>query len=202
MPELNFIEILDLVGTFVFALSGTLAAANQRFDVFGAFIIAFVTAVGGGTLRDVLIGAHPVGWMQDLRYLYLIIAAVFVAYFFKRHILKLRKTLFLFDTIGIAIFTILGLEKTLAIGLSPEVAIMMGMVSAVFGGVMRDILCNLVPLIFQKEIYATACLIGAVLYLILCHYLSQNLAITTTVLAIIIIRIAAVKNRWSLPVIR
>ncbi len=196
------IDTLDMIGTFVFAISGTLAASNQRFDVFGAIVIAFVTAVGGGTLRDVLIDSHPVAWMQDLRYLYVILAAVACSYFFKRYILKLRKTLFLFDTIGIGIFTILGLQKTLDMGLSPIIALMMGTVSAVFGGVIRDMLCNLVPLIFRKEVYATACIAGGLLFLLLSKYLSQDLCIIITVSAIILIRIVAVRQKWSLPVIK
>jgi uncharacterized membrane protein YeiH len=199
---MNAIEMLDMIGTFVFAISGTLAASNQRFDVFGAIVIAFVTAVGGGTLRDVLIGSHPVAWMQDLRYLYVILSAVLCSYFFKRYILKLRKTMFLFDTIGIGLFTILGLQKTLEMGLSPIIALMMGTVSAVFGGVIRDILCNLVPLIFRKEVYATACIAGGLLFLLLSKYLPQEICILITVSAIILLRIVAVRQEWSLPVIK
>lgn len=200
--NIHALDTLDLIGTFVFAISGTLAASNQRFDVFGALVIAFVTAVGGGTVRDLLIGSHPIAWMQDLRYLYTIIAAVICSYFFKRYILKLRKTLFLFDTIGIGLFTILGVQKTLDMGLSPVIAVMMGTVSAVFGGVIRDTFCNLVPLIFRKEVYATACIVGAVLFLFLSRYLSQDICILITVTAIILLRIVAVRQKWSLPVIK
>ena len=154
----QLIYILDLTGTFVFAISGTLTAINKKFDIFGAAVIAFVTAVGGGTIRDLLIGSQPVGWMRDLNYLVVIAAAVPISLLFRHYILKLRRTMFLFDTIGIGLFTILGLQKTLSFGLAPVVALMMGIVSAVFGGVVRDILCNEVPLIFRKEIYA--CLEG------------------------------------------
>ena len=159
-----WIYAIDIAGTFVFAISGALAASEKRFDIFGAGILALVTAVGGGTLRDVLIGSTPVGWMQDLNYLIVIGAAVVISFFGKTYILKLRRTLFLFDTIGIALFTLLGLQKTLALGLSPVIAILMGVVSAVFGGVLRDVLSNVEPLIFRKEIYATACLAGGVLF--------------------------------------
>ncbi len=150
----------------VFAISGVLTALDKKFDVVGATIIGFVTAVGGGTLRDVMIGETPVGWMKDLNYLYVIFAAIPLCYFFEKAILKLRKGVFLFDTIGIGLFTILGLQKTLAIGLSPLVAVLMGIVSAVFGGVIRDVLCNEVPLIFRKDIYTSACLLGAIVFLI------------------------------------
>ena len=148
---MNLIYTLDLIGTLVFAISGTLTAANKRFDIFGAFVIAFVTAVGGGTIRDILIGSHPVGWMKDLNYLVMIAAGVVLSTFFSRYIQRLRKTLFLFDTIGIGLFTVLGLQKTLSFDVSPVIAIMMGAVSAVFGGVVRDVLCTEIPLIFPKR---------------------------------------------------
>lgn len=200
---MDVIYTLDLIGTFVFAISGTLTAAEKKFDVFGAFVIAFVTAVGGGTIRDVLIGSHPVGWMKDLNYLYLIALTVPVSFFFRQHIVKLRKTMFLFDTIGIGLFTILGFQKTLDLGLSPLVAIMMGTVSAVFGGVLRDTLCNEIPLIFRKEIYAMACVFGASLFFLLDTFLPYHqVNIAITVGAIIIIRTLAVKRNWTLPVIQ
>jgi len=131
---MNLIYVLDLIGTFVFAISGTLAAVEKRFDLFGAAVLAFVTAVGGGTLRDLLIGNTPVGWMRDLNYLLCIGLAIPLSFFFHTYIQRLRKTMFLFDTIGIGLFTILGLKTTLGIGLSPVIAVMMGTVSAVFGG--------------------------------------------------------------------
>lgn len=200
---MNTIYILDLLGTFVFAISGTATAADKKFDLFGATIIALVTAVGGGTIRDLLIGQTPVGWMKDLNYLAAIGLAVPVTYFFKTALLRLRRTLFLFDAIGIGLFTILGLQKTLSAGLSPVVAVLMGTVSAVFGGVLRDILCNEVPLIFRKEIYATACMAGAVLYCLLDGLgLKYHLNLAATVSFIITLRVMAVQRGWGLPVIK
>lgn len=196
---MGLIYALDITGTLVFAISGAISASERKLDAFGALVIAFVTAVGGGTLRDVLIGSTPVAWMREMNYLYLIVLAVLLTFFFKAFLLKLRKTFFLFDTIGIALFTILGVQKTLDMGLSPPIAVIMGTVSAVFGGVTRDILCNEVPLIFRKEVYATACMIGAVCYLIFSSYLDQGLSMILTVLLIITIRIMAVKYKWSLP---
>ncbi len=194
------IQTLDLLGTFVFAISGTLAAAEKRFDVFGAAVLGFVTAVGGGTIRDVLIGNTPVGWMRDLSYLYLILLAVPVSYFFRTYIQKLRRTMFLFDTIGIGLFTILGLKTTLAIGLSPAIAVMMGTVSAVFGGVVRDVLSREVPLIFREEIYATACIIGGLCYLALRKLgVEEDWNTFITVLMVIAIRVVAVKWHLRLP---
>lgn len=199
---MEIIYLLDLIGTLVFAISGTLTAASKRFDVFGAGVIAFVTAVGGGTIRDLLIGSTPVGWMLDLNYILMIGAAIPLSYFFRALIQKLRRTLFLFDTIGISLFTILGLQKTLEFGISPLIAVMMGTVSAVFGGVVRDILCNEVPLIFRKEVYATACIMGACLFLLLRHFgLDYYWNVGLTVVFIFVLRTLAVRRMWSLPVL-
>lgn len=199
----SWIYLIDIAGTFVFAVSGALAASEKRFDIFGAGILALVTAVGGGTLRDVMIGSTPVGWMQDLNYLLVISAAVLISHFFKAYILKLRRTMFLFDTIGIGLFTILGLQKTLSVGLSPVIAIMMGAVSAVFGGVLRDVLSNEVPLIFREEIYATACLAGGLFFVIFQWiWPAPVINMLAGIGVVITIRALAVRKHWSLPVIR
>jgi len=199
---MEIIYLLDLIGTLVFAISGALTAMSKKFDIFGAAVIAFVTAVGGGTLRDLLIGSTPVGWMLDLHYLLMIGLAIALSFFFRQSIQKLRRTLFLFDTIGIGLFTILGLQKTLVLGISPVIAVMMGTVSAVFGGVIRDILCNEVPLIFRKEIYATACIAGACLFLVLQKLnLAYYWTVLITVFFIIILRTYSVKKHWSLPIL-
>lgn len=200
---MNVIYTIDLAGTLVFAISGALAASEKQLDIFGASIFALVTAVGGGTLRDVLIGSTPVGWMKDLNYLIIIIIALPVSYFFKTYILRLRKTMFLFDTIGIGLFTVLGLQKTLSLGLSPAIAIIMGAVSAVFGGVIRDVLSNEVPLILRKEIYATACLAGGCVFLLSEWIFSNpNLSMIIAIVFIIIIRMLAVLRHWELPFVR
>lgn len=201
---MDFIYTIDLIGTFVFAISGVLTAARQKFDLFGASVIAFVTALGGGTLRDMLIGSTPVGWMLDLNYILLISITVPLSFFFRPHIQKLRRTMFLFDAIGIGVFTILGLEKTLELDISPIIAVIMGVVSACFGGVVRDVLCNVVPLVFRGTIYATACVSGAILYLLLRKIvtLDYEIAMSITIVFITIVRILAVKNKWTLPEMR
>ena len=197
---MDIVYYFDLVGTFVFAISGVLTASSKKFDVFGASVIAFVTAIGGGTLRDLLIGSHPIAWIKDLNYLYIIIAAVIVSIIFKKYVLKLRKTLFLFDTIGIGVFTIIGVQKSLDLGISPIIAIMMGTISAVFGGVIRDILTNETPLIFRKEIYATPCILGGLLYFLLSSTaIDIRIISLLTALLIISIRLLAVKKKWALP---
>lgn len=196
---MDWIYALDLIGTMVFAVSGVLTAIHNKFDIVGSLIIGLVTAVGGGTLRDILIGETPVGWMKDVNYLWVILIAVILAYSFRPHITRFRKGMFLFDTIGIGLFTILGLQKTLGVGLSPIIAVMMGTVSAVFGGVIRDVLTGVVPLIFRAEIYATACLAGGLIFLLLEQIFPQEIVNMVVSMAIVfVIRFFAVKKKWSL----
>ena len=196
---MDFILWIDYAGTLAFAISGVLAGVERKFDFFGVFILGFVTAVGGGTLRDLLIGSTPVGWMQNEVYIYLIIAAVAICFVWKDTIVKMKRELFLFDTIGIGLFTVLGLQKTLSLGLSPLVAVMMGVVSAVFGGIIRDVLSSHTPLIFRKEIYAFACLAGAVLFLVTDTYFRSEIAMCAAIFTVIVIRILAIKRHWSVP---
>ncbi|MFT6244376.1 MAG: putative membrane protein YeiH [Salibacteraceae bacterium] len=197
--KIDPIIAIDILGTFVFALSGVIAAVEKKFDLFGTIILAFVTAIGGSTLRDVLIGQTPVGWMKSDVHVWIILLALPVSYFFLKQLRRLRKTFLLFDTIGIGLFTILGLETALDSGLSPVIAIMMGVVSAVFGGVIRDVLSNQVPLIFRKEIYAFACLAGALVYMGL-DYLSiwSELKLVLSILTVIAIRLLSIRFKWSI----
>jgi uncharacterized membrane protein YeiH len=198
---MEWIYILNLVGVYVFAISGTLTAIYNKFDVVGATIIGFITALGGGTLRDILIGETPVGWMQDTVSLWVILAAVITSYVFRQSIQKLRKGMFLFDTIGLGLFTILGLQKTLELGLSPVIAVLMGVVSAVFGGVIRDVLSNVVPLIFRSEIYASACVAGAIVFLVLDGFsVPLELSMIVAMVAVFLIRYFAVKRKWVLKI--
>lgn len=200
---MELIYVLDILGTFAFAISGALVASDKKFDLFGVIIIAFVTAVGGGMLRDVLIDAHPINWIGDLNYLWTILAAVVVTFLFKSKILPLYKTLFLFDTVGISVFTLLGLQKGVSFDLHPIVALIMGMISAVFGGVLRDVLTNKIPLIFEKEIYASACLAGGLSYLILSNFIAnEDINFVISAVVIITIRLLAVKLKLQLPKIK
>lgn len=197
---MELIYVLDILGTFAFAISGAQVAKKKQFDIFGVIIIAFVTAVGGGMIRDVLINAHPINWIGDLNYVWTILIAVLTMYLFRSKVAHLSKTLFLFDTIGISVFTLLGLQKGLDYNLHPFLALIMGMVSAVFGGVIRDVLTRQVPLIFKKEIYASACLIGGVVYLSLGFLdVSENIQFVLSGLVIFVIRLVAVKYKLELP---
>lgn len=201
--DVIMIEILDFIGVFVFAISGVLTAINKKLDLFGVFIIAFVTALGGGTLRDALIGRTPIGWMQDLNYVYLIIAGYVVAILFRNYLNKLRLSLFLFDTIGLGVFTLIGIEKGLEYGLHPVICISLGTITATFGGLIRDILCNEIPLLLRKgTIYATICIIGGVLFFVLRKFeLQDSINELVTSIFIIVFRLAAVKYKMSLPVL-
>ncbi|HMB99402.1 MAG TPA: trimeric intracellular cation channel family protein [Flavobacteriaceae bacterium] len=190
---------VDILGTIAFAISGVLVAMHKRMDIFGIIIIAFVTAIGGGTLRDVLTGQTPVNWMLDITYTYVIIGASIFAIVLKNKINYLRTSLFLFDTIGIGLYTVVGVEKGIALGLHPILCIALGAVTACFGGVIRDMLCNEIPVIFRKEIYATACLLGGVSYFLLSNFLGDQLTFMIAGAVVIIIRLLAVKFKIALP---
>ena len=193
-------HFLDLIGTMAFALSGALTAMSKKMDPFGVFIIAFVTAVGGGTLRDILIGRTPVGWMLDLNYVYVISVGFVLAIIFRKKFDKLRTSLFLFDTIGLGVFTLIGLEKGIHIGLHPIICVALGTMTACFGGVIRDILCTEIPVIFRREIYATLCILGGIVFFILRDLKLENDVLYLTTSSIIIsLRLMAVKFKWYLP---
>lgn len=193
-------HLLDIIGTMAFAMSGALTAMNKKLDPFGVFIIAFVTAVGGGTLRDIMIGRTPVGWMLDLKYVYVIIMGFVLAIIFRKKFDRLRTSLFLFDTIGLGVFTLIGLEKGINIGLHPVICIALGTMTACFGGVIRDILCTEIPVIFRREIYATICILGGIVFFLLRKLnLDDDVLYLTTSLVIILVRLMAVKYKWYLP---
>ena len=198
--ELSLFNILDMLGTIAFAISGALSAMNRRLDPFGIFIIAFVTAIGGGTIRDILVGNNPVTWMENTVYVYLIGIVTIFAIIFRNKLNYLKKSLFLFDTIGLGVFTITGVETGIVNGLDPIISVALGAMSGTFGGVIRDILCNEIPVIFRKEIYATACLIGALVYVTLYDLnVDADIIYLVTSLIVIGIRILAVKYHLTLP---
>lgn len=191
---------IDILGTIAFAISGVLIAFNKRMDLFGILIIAFVTAVGGGTLRDLLLGDVPVSWMTDITYSYVIIGSAIFAIVLRNKINYLRTSLFLFDTIGIGLYTLIGVEKGINAELHPLICIALGTITASFGGVIRDILCNEIPVIFRKEIYATACILGGVVYFLLVKLpIDNNLVFIISGSVVIAIRLLAVKFKIGLP---
>ncbi|MAO17765.1 trimeric intracellular cation channel family protein [Flagellimonas marinaquae] len=193
-------QTIDILGTIAFAISGVLVAMEKRLDLFGVLIIAFVTAIGGGTLRDLLIGNTPVGWMHDLTYVITIFISVVFAILFVNKLKYLRKSLFLFDTIGIGLYTMVGVEKGLEAELLPVICIFLGTMTACFGGVIRDILCNEIPVIFHKEIYATACILGALSYFLIIQFpVKDEYAYIAAILVVILLRLLAVRFKITLP---
>jgi uncharacterized membrane protein YeiH len=196
----NFLNIIDILGTFAFAVSGAFSAMEKKLDPFGTLIIAFVTAIGGGTIRDVLVGNFPVNWLVNDLAILIIFASAVLSMLFASYLKQLAAALFVFDALGLGLFTIIGLEIGLSKGFSAGVCIALGTISACFGGVLRDVLLNKVPLIFQKEIYALACIIGGIIYyFLLSSNLNDNISKVICILLIFAIRIIAVRFKLSLP---
>jgi len=196
---MSWIYFVDLFGTLIFAISGVLTAIQKKFDLVGSLVIGFVTAIGGGTIRDLLIGKSPVGWLLDRNYFVAIVLGYIIAYSAQHKIIRYKKSMFLFDTIGIGLFTVLGIETAKDYNLNLEICIIMGVVSACFGGIIRDVLTNEIPLIFRKEIYATACLAGGVGYVTLEQFSPyDDFNIISSIVVVFIIRYFSIKNKWSL----
>ena len=197
---MELLKIIDIAGIAVFSISGVFAAMEKKLDVFGVFIIAFITALGGGTLRDVLIGQLPVSWMYNLNYGLIVLLSTLAAMFFSNIIGNYQKTLLTFDSLGLGLFTVVGIQKGILLDFHPAVCIALGTITACFGGVIRDILLNNIPLIFQKEVYATACIIGGVVYFVLMR-LQMNEMITemVSITFIVVFRLVAVRFNWQLP---
>lgn len=196
--QFNF--AIEVLGTIAFSMSGSFAAMQKRLDPFGVLIIAFVTSVGGGTVRDLLLDI-PVFWMHDLLMCALIIITSVVSMVFKSLEKNFKVTLFIFDSFGLGLFTIIGIQKGLNAGIHPLICIGLGTITGCFGGIIRDILLNRIPLIFRKEIYATACIVGGAAFLFMTKYtpLSYTFVQIFTILLIVAIRTLAVKYHWQIP---
>lgn len=199
-PVEQIIDLITVAGVFAFAISGALTAMEKKLDVFGVFIIAFATAVGGGSLRDVIIANRSVFWLIEPVYTYVAIGGTVFAILFRKKLGYLRKTLSLFDTIGLALYTIIGVQIGIQSDLSGVSCIALGTITGVFGGVIRDILVNDVPLIFQKEIYATISILGGSMFYILSHYGFDGIWVQLlAIFTIIILRSLVVHFEIKLP---
>ncbi len=197
---MSVIYFLDLFGTFVFAVSGAILAMRKKMDIFGVIVVGFVTAVGGGTFRDLLLGKTPVFWLHDKYYFIVILCGTVATFLFSATILKVENMLRIADAIGLGTFTIIGIEVGLNSNLSPLFAVMMGIITASFGGAVRDVVCQEIPLILSREIYATACLIGGMIYFFLKWLgLNHSLTISVSVFIIITVRMISIRLNWSLP---
>lgn len=191
--------MLEILGTFAFALSGIRHASGKHFDWFGGYVCGFAVAIGGGTIRDVMLGVTPF-WMTDIKYVLCTGVALFAAILFHKYTKRLNNAWFVFDTLGLALFTIAGIQKTIGLGHPFWVAIIMGCITGVAGGIIRDVLLNNVPVIFHKEIYAMASVAGGIIYWgLLMLNIGVPIAVISTFLIICIIRFIAVRYHISLP---
>lgn len=201
MTESTFLFIIEVLGTMAFAISGIRLAATKQFDWFGAYTVGLVTAIGGGTLRDVLLDV-PVFWMQTWWYMAVTALSLAVVIVLRRQLVRRERILFTFDSVGLALFCVIGIQKTLALGYEMWVAAIMGIITGAFGGVIRDILINEEPLVFRKDIYATACLAGAIVYWVVMACggspLAQQASCAVTVIGL---RVLALRYSLQLPVL-
>lgn len=197
-----FVQILDFIGTLAFAISGIRLASAKHFDLFGAYVVGLTTAIGGGTMRDLMLSQPPF-WMTNPFYLLCTAFALIWVIMFRKFLVKQENTWFLFDTIGLALFAVTGIEKTLAAGFPFWTAIIMGTMTGAGGGVFRDVFINEVPLIFRKEIYALACVIGGVAYFV-CYKMGMNNIFSglTCGAFVMLSRILAVHYKLHLPTLK
>jgi len=198
----TLLQYINIAGTFAFAISGALTAMKKKLDPFGILILAFATSVGGGTIRDMLIEKRTAFWLVEPEYLYVILAGTVFAILFRKKLTYLRKTIMLFDSAGLGLFTIAGVEIALQHNFGFVSCIILGTITGSFGGVIRDIFANEVPVIFRKEIYATVTVLGGICYLLLRKAGFDFILVQLIpILMIIVLRVLAVYYKWSLPII-
>ncbi|MDI9309207.1 MAG: trimeric intracellular cation channel family protein [Limnohabitans sp.] len=200
---MDTLKIITYTGIFVFAVAGVLKARTKRFDIFGAVVLAFVMAYGGGTIRDLLLGIKPVNWVNDNLAIVIVLSATVITFFFKMNFSLIKKLIFWVDAFGIGLFTVVGIQIALQTGISNVYALVMGIITATFGGLLGDVVCNKVPALLKPgELYATACLIGGSLYLLMIKYhFFTEMSMIISVLVTASIRIYAIRNKLQLPIV-
>lgn len=198
----GFLKVLDLVGTFVFAISGAAAGVKHRIDLFGVLVLSIVAATAGGITRDVLIGAIPPASIDDWRYITLSLIAGFVTFFWYPLMAKMKSPVQLFDALGLGLFAVVGAGKALAYHLGPGAAVLMGVLTGIGGGMARDILVAEVPVVFTAELYAVAALAGAAVVVIGDTFLPRSAAIAPAIggIVCVVLRLLAIRRGWKLPV--
>lgn len=198
---------LELIGTLAFAISGALAAIKHRMDVSGVIVLAFVVGNGGGTIRDMMLNT-PIFWFNQYSYVAISVFAAIICFIsasgrkFHDRIAALNKWLLLFDAVGLGVFAIAGTEKALSVQASSFVAIVMGVITAVGGGVVRDILCSDIPVVFRRELYATLALLGSILYVLTLNHFNSDIAVFGSISVVVMMRILALAYNWHLPLAR
>ena len=202
LTDIQLVSILELLGTIAFAISGIRLASAKEFDWFGAIVVGYVTAVGGGTLRDLLLGVPPF-WLQSSFYIWGTLFAFAIVVLFKKKLVHLNNTIFWFDCIGLGLFTVVGVEKALELNHTYWVCILMGTITGAVGGIIRDTLINEIPVIFRQELYAVACIIGGLVYALF-DYLTIDEKVTqvTVFIVVVLVRVFATKFHWKLPTLR
>ena len=195
------ISFLDFFGVAVFAISGALTAGHKKLDIFGVMVVALITCLGGGTLRDLILNSHPVIWVENTNYLLVGILSAFSTFLVVRLYKMPIRLLEVCDAIGLAFFTMAGMQKAQLLGHSPEISLLMGVMTGVAGGILRDTLCNEIPLIFHKEIYAVAAITGGVMFLLLQHIgVGAEISMIVGMLTILALRLTGIFMGLSLPV--
>lgn len=198
---MNIIDFLAYAGIFIFSITGALKARTHQMDIFGGAVLAFATAYGGGTLRDVLIGVSPVNWVNDYAGLILVGTAVVFTFLLRKNANRFKRTIFFTDAAGLGLFTAAGIERSLAMGINDGYAIVMGVITATFGGLIADVISNTVPNLLKRgELYATACAIGGTFYMLLDKTpLSNDIRLIICVTLVVGIRIYSKRKMLSLP---
>ncbi len=202
LTNIEVVDIIEVLGTIAFAISGIRLASAKRFDWFGAIVIGFVTATGGGTLRDLLLDV-PVFWMQASRYIWCTLFAFIIVLGFRKYLVHLNNTIFWFDCIGLGLFVVVGYEKALALGYPIWVCVSMATITGIVGGIIRDILINEVPIVFTQELYAVACILGGIFFSVLYYFENQLLVIeVSTAVFVVVIRFFATRYHIKLPILK
>lgn len=197
---MRLLYLFDLLGTFAFAISGAVAGVRKNFDLYGIIVLALVTAVGGGTIRDVLVGRIPPFIFTDINYFLISIAAALITFFFHKYVEKKYKLLLIMDAIGLGVFTVIGISVGLQYNIGYFGAVVMGVMTGTFGGMIRDVLQKEVPLVLQKEIYASACIIGGIIFVVFDILKIDNvLNVVISGVAVFLIRFVAIQKNWHLP---
>ncbi len=200
--NVSFVDVIEFLGTFAFAVSGIRLASAKKLDWFGAFVVGFVTATGGGTLRDLLLGVVPF-WMNSSVYACCTILSLVFVIIFRKKLVHLNGPFLWFDSIGLGLFVVVGVEKALSLNYDVWVIVLMGTITGIVGGVIRDILINEIPAVFTQELYAIACIMGGLLYCSF-DYMGVSAPVTqiSTAVFVFVIRLAATRYKWKLPILK